>query len=238
MEYPVYLINLSDREDRLKTSVAIAKDFGIDFLRVNAIAKDDLSVSEFEFASSPVVACFRSHQIAYRELIKSDDKYALILEDDFLPQRNFILPTLVDLEDMRLDIFQLGFLHTSKIESFNILLINLRAIVLRLIIFAAKLMPFAFQKVIDKTLVSELRDLPINVVASDFRPGAHAYIVSRRAAELLLQINKPVFLSADELLKSLSTMRTLRIARTFFSKVKQSDSQSSIIMRNRDVSND
>jgi GR25 family glycosyltransferase involved in LPS biosynthesis len=237
VEYPVYLINLLDRSDRLKTSTAIAEKHGIDFVRVNAVTKEHVSEEEIRFASAPVVACFRSHQLAYQCLLATNDKYALVLEDDYLPGRGFNLPSLLDLEDMGIDVLQLGFLHTTKIESINIALINLRTITLRIIAFGAKIFPLGSERILQKTLIAELRSLPINVVASDYRPGAHAYIVSRRAAELLLEINDPVFLSADELLKSLSTMRTLRIARAFFSKVAQSNSESSIKSRNRTLPN-
>jgi len=232
MEMVVYLINLDDRVDRLIQSDINSKKWGLVFHRVSAVPKLSLPGSETSFATPEVVAAFRSHQKAFKLFLDSPAQFALILEDDFLPRKGFAVPKLEVLINIDADVFQLGYLHTSYIESVNIFLINLRSLLMRIFRLFFANSPFGKRIISSKKLLSELERIPANLVPSDFRPGAHSYIVSRKAASTLLAINSPVVLSIDELLKSLSVMRTLKFFRLMFSKVDQSDSPSSITQRN------
>lgn len=232
MGIPIYLINLEDRKDRLLQSTEIARKFDFEFCRIDAISKSLLTEEDFKFASPEVVAAFRSHQKAFECFLDSDNEYALILEDDFKPRKRFSIPDSKFLESLNVDVFQLGYLHTSKIESINILLVGTRSISLRLFRLFFKRTTFGAAIINRKKLLSELSGIPWKIVPADFRPGAHAYVVSRHAAKTLLEINSPVVLSIDELFKSLSVMRTLRIKRFMFSCVAQNNSPSSIIRRN------
>ena len=232
MGIPIYLINLEDRKDRLLQSAEIAKKFDFEFCRIDAVSKSLLLEKDFKFASPEVVAAFRSHQKAFKCFLDSENEYALILEDDFKPRKRFSIPDSKFLENLNVDVLQLGFLHTSKIESLNILFVGTRSISLRFFRLFFKRTSFGAEVINRKKLLSELDGIPWGIVPSDFRPGAHSYIASRHAAKTLLEINSPVALSIDELLKSLSVMRTLRIKRFMFSQVAQSNSPSSIIQRN------
>ncbi len=91
----IYLINLDRRPDRLAYCTAQAEQHGFTFERLAAI---DGQSEEFRRAhpECPVKvttdepmrygewACLKSHQMAWRKLLESDDVYAVVMEDDFL----------------------------------------------------------------------------------------------------------------------------------------------------------
>jgi GR25 family glycosyltransferase involved in LPS biosynthesis len=232
MSYPIFLINLSDRKDRLQESTAGAKKLGFDFQRIEATNWINLSQDLFKYAAPPVVATVHSHRSAMRAFLETSAAFGLILEDDFKPTRQFKLPRLNELENLNLDILQLGFLYSTWIESLNIFLINTRTTLLRFFLLISPLLPSGLSKPREKRMLVEISNCPIYLVPSDIRPGGHAYVISRHAAKVILSLNEPVFLSADELLKSLSVMRTLKTARYLFSQVGQSNSKSSVTQRN------
>ena len=178
MEIEVYLINLDDRIDRLIQSEINSKKWGLVFHRVSAVPKLSLPASETSFATPEVVAAFRSHQKAFKLFLDSPAQFALILEDDFLPRKGFVVPKLEELLNIDADVLQLGYLHTSYIESVNIILINFRSLLMRIFRLFFANSPFGKRIISSKKLLSELERIPANLVPSDFRPGAHSYIVS------------------------------------------------------------
>ena len=62
---------------------------------------------------------------------------------------------------------------------------------------------------------------PINFVADDCLPGAHFYLVNRKMASAILELNEPQFLSIDDFYSALSKMRTFRILRSRKSAASQ-----------------
>ena len=65
-------------------------------------------------------------------------------------------------------------------------------------------------------------------IPMDFLAGSHSYIIDRTAAEILRNVNSPVFLPADGLLQSVSRSGTLNAKRTIRSHVSQAPGISSI----------
>ena len=60
-----------------------------------------------------------------------------------------------------------------------------------------------------------------NLRPDDFRPGTHAYLISKDFAAILQDANKPTFFSADQFLMALSKMCTFEIWRTTKNFCKQ-----------------
>ena len=52
---------------------------------------------------------------------------------------------------------------------------------------------------------------PSNYVADDCQPGAHFYLINRKIAKGILELNNPQFLSIDDFYRALSKMRIYKI---------------------------
>ena len=110
----VFVINLDGSNDRLETISRRLADFGIGFTRIAAVdgRKLDLSTipdydgerAERYMGRSLVggeIGCYRSHLKVAEAFLKSDARYALVLEDDALPLCNpveLLEKSLPDLE--------------------------------------------------------------------------------------------------------------------------------------------
>jgi GR25 family glycosyltransferase involved in LPS biosynthesis len=84
----------------------------------------------------------------------------------------------------------------------------------------------------EKRLRSQLR-MRCPIVYHSFEAGAHAYVISRDMAAILVRVNKPVFLSADLCLMGIARSHNFRFVRTSKSFCQQSNSASSIIQRTK-----
>ena len=94
MDIPVYLINLDRSKDRLETISKHLNDIGIDFIRTSGVdgltLPDDYPLANKERflinQKKPIVmgevGCAESHRNIWKEIIKKDIPYTLILEDD------------------------------------------------------------------------------------------------------------------------------------------------------------
>ena len=225
-----YVINLDSRPDRWSSVVSAESRLGVEILRVPAISSDQIPESSGSFVTPTVNACWLSHQKAAQLFLASSEDYGLILEDDFLLEANFTLEHLKNAEANGLDFLQLGFLKTSLGESISIALQNAWDLCLRALgDISSRVRPLKHFG--EKVLVRERSGIRRNLIVNDIRAGAHAYVVSRKFAEFMTQINQPTALSTDALFISLGPMRTLRMARLRSSIVGQSDSPTSITSR-------
>ena len=88
----IFLINLDCRPERLAFVRAQLDNFGLEFTRISAVNGLNDPLVEMpeglEKLSGPEVACYRSHLIAFEAFLKTDDLFALILEDDVLLSSN------------------------------------------------------------------------------------------------------------------------------------------------------
>lgn len=95
--WPVYLINMENDEIRLKKSVSILSEIGMDFERIEAIDGRKLSVSDIEKSydeslnnrcfKHPLlhaeIGCYLSHRLAWQKIVDGESEGAFIFEDDF-----------------------------------------------------------------------------------------------------------------------------------------------------------
>lgn len=192
-------------------------------VRISAIEARNVS----SFLTKPAVAaCWESHCKTLREFLKTKSDYALILEDDFRIDSRDIHELLRESMNSSLDFIQIGFLNTTLKESIYVRIENLYDRIIR--IFGHIERKVTSSSVSRKVLVRERVGLSRKFVLCDVRPGAHAYLVNRLAAQYLLQVNYPTFLSTDDLYMALGPMRAIRMARLRTSSVGQIKSQSSI----------
>jgi hypothetical protein len=76
--------------------------------------------------------------------------------------------------------------------------------------------------------IQRLQNVPSGFVSDDVRSGAHAYIVSRNFAKILISLNEPAFLTVDGLYSALAWDKYFRMIRVRHSLIDQSNSPSSI----------
>ncbi len=224
-----YVINLDSRIDRWSEVHAQRDRLGVDIHRVSAVSVKSVVVSPLV---TPVIAAtWQSHQKAMSQFLETEEKYALIMEDDFVLSSRWNQELIHLGLALNADFFQLGFLITNTLDRFHIILTGTFDWLLKILCNLANHSMFVRNKVGKKLLIREQLGIPFKVVLNDIRPGAHAYIVSRRFAEAALKINSPEFLSADAVYMSMGWMRSFRLLRFRRSLIGQSDSETSITER-------
>ena len=226
-----YLINLDSRPDRLEQSILQSKYLGFELVRISALDFGQISDKDFCYVSRSVGAIWSSHIKALNKFLESDDEFALILEDDFIIDRLLDEKYLKRIQFEKFDFLQLGFLQINLKDRFDVQYYNYRDTCLKLLTGFCKKSKFLQKRYGSRRLVLEQIGVRHAIVISDIRPGTQAYVISRNFAKAMLEINSPVFLSADLLYMSLGTLRTFSMARTRKSVINQSDSPSSVISR-------
>ena len=226
MSYLALVINLTDRHDRWKSSVAEAASVGIPIQRVEACTPADVTSDIYTLPN--VAACWVSHRRAIQTFLDSHANYALILEDDFQIESRDIIKLIQKSIDTDLDFIQLGFLKTTQKETLNIFIENCYDTLIRIYSVFEHLLLRIGLKHNHKNLTIERKGLPNKYIFADIRPGAHAYLLNRKAASYMITINDPIFLSTDDLYMSIAPMRFIRMARCRRSAIRQTNSVSSI----------
>jgi GR25 family glycosyltransferase involved in LPS biosynthesis len=225
-----YLINLNSRTDRLLVSTNQAARFDLNLERIPAIDSD---IFDFEFVTPSVGACFESHRKAWSVIANSDIDFALILEDDFEFTKLNLNALKLILADNQIDLLQLGFLKTGFRDYLDYFLTNSKHVLI--LILKLLTQKFDFRKLKHRVLLREVMLNHPTLVPSNFRAGAHSYVISRSMARSLVRLNLPVFLAADDFLISLARMRAFKIYRNFRSNCRQLKSPTSIISRFKNV---
>ena len=214
-EISIRVISLEKRTDRLSRLRARLEPTGLQFSPLNAIDGSDPNFGDPSngFLSPGLAANWLSHQAAYSELVSSNQKFMLILEDDadFSPNqfnRQQLENQVLLMDKHHLDLLQLGFIsHLYRIWS-----------------------PRGFlDYVIAKRArrIKKDKELKEVFVLNEFRAGAHGYIVRRSLAEKLIGKNLPAALASDYFLNSLAASgSSFRIARLFRSILEQESRQS------------
>ena len=222
----IYLINLDSRIDRLDSATANGLKFNFEFDRIGAI--DSAGFSN-KYVTPQVGACFESHRLAWQNLVKSGKSIGLVLEDDF----DFKSFSLVEIENFfesrQIDFLQLGFLKTGFRDRFHLVFTNIKHSLLYVIKFSASLL--RVQSMLDRILIREVILGFPELVPSDIRAGAHAYVIRSEMAAELIKLNDPVFLAADDFFMALGRMRGFSMHRFFGSRCGQIPSPTSIPSR-------
>lgn len=94
----IYVINMHNSTDRLEKIKSQFLNLDINFKRIDAIVGKELSQNDITkyttkkceyFCTPSMIGCFLSHKKAWETMIKNNDKYAIIMEDDCILAEDF-----------------------------------------------------------------------------------------------------------------------------------------------------
>jgi len=230
-EMSAYVVNLTARSDRWSSVEKRRATLGIPILRVEAIDQDVIAPADLRFAAKGVAATWASHRKAAAEFLKTDSNFGMILEDDFQLSSRFRIPSTQLLSELEADFVQLGYLRVTPWESFDLNIANIRDRVLRTLNSVSNKNGTSRALFQNKLLIRERSGVPSSLIPADIRPGGHCYIISRKMASAMQELNNPIIFSADELFVSISKMRVFRMFRVRKSIVSQSNSPTSVDVR-------
>lgn len=213
-----------ERPDRRDYTLDQANRLELAVSFVEAIGASDVSVelSELVGLSPGRIACWLSHQKAWRQARDLGVEFALIMEDDvrWLRSPMNLLRSLSKGNFSGFDILQLGSLgrvqrgYSRKAELARRISVGARA--------ASRVLPIGkgaetwlvnrSQSLLQARIEIEAEGLlEEEVVWGTFGIGAHAYVIRTDVVERLLRYNKPPFLATDDALSVLSAQRSFLV---------------------------
>jgi GR25 family glycosyltransferase involved in LPS biosynthesis len=223
-----FLINLEQRPDRMTSSIEEAKKLELNLIRVDAVRANSPHLGESLLTPS-ATACWESHKKALRVFLETEMQHCLVLEDDFLVTSvSGVLDSLGQVTLSDWDFIQIGYLNTGFRDRISRILTDLETSVFRLLGNLAHLPLIRKRNLASRLRIVRVQGVPSFFIPDDIRSGAHAYIVSRNLAQVLLSLNQPAFLTADGLYSALAWDKKFKMIRVRHSFIKQSDSPSSI----------
>ena len=186
----VLAINLARREDRRTLLMSSFGAIGIKPNFISAVDGSDVSVQSMPGLSNAEIGVWHSQILAMKDFLKTDFEFALILEDDAFPGPKFSNIKLLELTSLArgkgIDLLQVGFIEHLYGR------FRPRGFLDSLQIFKQR----------RKVRASNPR---ATYVANEFRAGAHAYLISRRAAKILVNlVPKPPLMAFDSYLEHLA----------------------------------
>ena len=212
MNFPGYVINLDSEYSRWESSKGEASAINLNLIRVSAVNSADLVQSPF--VTNGVQAAWKSHMKALELFLSSDSEYAFILEDDFgISNPEWVLNFMESSEYLNWDFIQFGFLTPGIDTKLEMMVSNFEATFFRILSKFERLFKKIDSNFSDRLRIVVARNRPVRFVADDCLPGAHFYLVNRRIAAMILELNEPQFLSIDDFYAALSRMRTFRMLR-------------------------
>lgn len=224
-----YVINLKSRPDRWVNVQQQAQTLGLHVRRIEAVSTEDFDKNVSIIPSFPVAATWMSHQKAMQEFLDSDERFGLILEDDFLINKKNFRRLIKYVKRCEFDFLQFGWVYPHYLDYLSIKVWNLQD---RFFKYVARVderfVPLILRK---KRSVVEQLGIQSDFVLHDIRAGAQAYLISRDFARLCLTLNNPIFLSTDGVFMAMGVSRNLQMARTRVNLVHQSGSPSSINLK-------
>jgi GR25 family glycosyltransferase involved in LPS biosynthesis len=223
-----YIINLIDRADRWASAELQLEGGRTEYVRVDAVDARKISSEDSSYLTKSVLAIWKSHMRAMENFLNSKEEHAIILEDDFEFTRNFSLDKLEELLCSDFDYLQLGYLTESRMEWIDIRYSNSFDLFTKFLFWFHEKFPDLGKPFGEKYLVKKQKGIARRFVLDDIRAGAHAYIINRKFAKIILELNQPPFLSTDLMYISLGQMRYFKMARLRTSIISQSKSKSSV----------
>lgn len=225
-----YVINLAARADRRQHALDQISRFGLNSVFIEAVSVDKLTTEEFGFLTAPAFACWQSHMKALESFLASGDSTAVILEDDFhIDNFRALQRSLRKIHLENFEIVQIGYLINSFRERLEIFSKNMEFLLFLSLRKFINLNPTLISRYANRLRLKRTNNVPIGFVADDLRAGAHAYIVSRSAAQRILSnFREQNILTMDGFLISTNWTRPFRTIRVSRSHISQMNSPSSI----------
>lgn len=223
-----YVINLANRPDRWQSVMRQRDHLGFKIVRIEAVSTFDLDRSSEPYVAPGVAATWKSHQLAMKTFLDSDDEYGLILEDDFLLSKPWKKFNLGQIEHLQADFFQIGFLITSPLDFSKYMMDEIWDYSIKILRAFSRIPLVKALPVFKRFLIKEQEGIPWGVVPNNIRAGGQSYIVSRNFAQASNEMNTPVFNTTDCFYISLGDVRTFRMLRTRKNFIKQTKSSTSV----------
>ena len=218
----VFVISLPSATDRLSLISCHLDLLGLKFEVVRGYVPEDLNTPKISNITPTTNAVWHSHR-ACAKLVADNYKPALILEDDagLRVKKDDLLKMLEDMEEYDLDLIQVGFLTLNIFDGISVLARNLYSFFVRNTIFANFFWIFGLKEVQRSKRQFWRKKIPPQYVVNDIRYGGQAYFISPRFASVVLELNRPTFLSVDDFFVSLSKMKSFRMVRLKHSRARQ-----------------
>jgi GR25 family glycosyltransferase involved in LPS biosynthesis len=226
-----YIINLESRADRWNSVLAQSLKLELEIVRIDALSISSISEEKEGFVTPGVAATWLSHQKAMSIFLESGDAHGLILEDDFLTEKNFAHKLANISNFVNFDFIQIGYLKTSPFDAMACYIANVVDWLLKALAFSFKIGLLRNARISKKLLVREQIGIPAWLIVNDIRAGGHAYVVSRKFAAAAQNMNIPIFISSDGYFMALGKMRSFLMYRLGRSLVSQSNSPTSVTDR-------
>lgn len=248
-----YVINLPNRQDRKLNSLNRLSEIGQDPQIVEAISGDEIDQLHYEgTAPRNVIALWQSHRKAWQHFLTTNDEACLVFEDDvkFANGSSKVIASISRLDFKSFDVLQIGFLPLNSrwnyVLSESIIYSRIkisRTVIKNLIkLFSnpllnntriLKVTNLRSRLIRRKLRIEELDELEQKIdgniiLLSEFRSGTHAYLVTRRGAQKLLDYNVPTILGADLAFQMLAISMSLRVLRLSSSVAGQDDTPVSV----------
>jgi len=233
-----YVINLRRRIDRRKDFEKRHNQLRLSFKYVDAV-DGALWDTNVHFSPPNVAACWLSHQKVAELFLSSGDKFALVLEDDAI--LDFRIVELINKESelaaLGLDLFQVGYnIQANRVSSgHKDSYLRMKLIWLCMVDRIIANVPFMRSNFCNTHEIHTALNLPQPCVVGLFETGTHAYIMSRKLAQLIVRFNNPVLLPADVALCELAKLDCIKMARPSDTYSNQSNSVSSIFEISNEV---
>lgn len=196
LPFKTYVINMKKSKDRLKNMEKQIPKLGKQFTRISAIDGSKLSKKQLKkyttqfcryFCSKSMIGCFLSHKKTWQTIIKNNDKYALVLEDDcyllpeFQKELSLAIKELNFIDD-KWDFLYAGYFGPSSTDKPSTVMYTLQSLFLN--------------KIPQKPHDAVHTYVPLSPV------GFHCYVVSKKGAKKLLKnLNKASYHVDVEFLK-------------------------------------
>jgi len=246
---PIFVITLEHRKDRQEIAAASLNDAGVSFqFSVSSRSEQLKKFEAMPKATQIEVAIWGAHHKALKSMLKTDSRWALILEDDFILQElgfdllknQNAIDEILESVSPHYSILQIGFLENSKRGKIFTLLASTFRFFFRFnrFDFRSYLNHFRFLGLKDGNYMNRI--LTQNgfrkiKVLFGLRLATHAYFINREAATKLIaifenRVSDPNFMPIDQYLLNLtnnlenaSVLRAARLSELF---VKQGESPS------------
>lgn len=222
INFPILVINLDSAQDRWKSCIQQAENYGLNLTRIPAVTPNKLPFNSTHYVADGVRAVWQSHLECFRFLESTGARYALILEDDFwILNAKKLGNYLNNPKVLEYDLVQFGFLKPGIDTRVKVFIANVETRVFKLLSFLSQFPIISSSNFPQRLRVRESKDLPQGFTADDFQPGAHCYLISRDLARVVPELNNPQFLSIDDFFTAFSQMRSYKFIRVRRSLVDQ-----------------
>jgi GR25 family glycosyltransferase involved in LPS biosynthesis len=206
----------------LKSVDAELQKYALTYQKISAVDMNDLISEPSDLVTLGVKACWQSHVKAFELISQGDEPYALILEDDasILNARRF-KELISNFEFCKWDLVQLGYISPGIYNRLKQTFKTLESVLFNFLSYIAESSSAFENRIGSRLRVIEAKKNPKGFISFDFMPGTHAYVVSKKMATILIGLNSPQFLSADDFFSALVRMRSFKSLRVRKSLITQ-----------------